>query len=179
MGNAAHAWMGPWEPGVLDPSERVILAGQPVLLAGSVGQVAWRQGATIALSADLRSIRREYIGALNIPGYGIGLSVGVAWGVPVLDPQVLSPLEDDGSLKADVVDYSAGDLSYRLEEVSFGALRQGTIRVAGRQVPVSSLSSPTRAARLAEELKMRLLRREFPPLLSPALGQVQNEESGP
>jgi len=177
MGNAAHTWMGCWEPGVLDPAQRAILPGLPILLAGSVGQVAWRQGPAIALSAGLHSIRREYLRALAIPNYGVGLAVGVAWPVPVLDPQALAPLEDpETRLTAELVDYAAARRPlHRLGEVSYGALLQGTISVAGRPVPVTSLSSPTRAVRLAEELKARLLRREFPPLSPPTL----TEEIGP
>lgn len=173
MGNAAHTWMGGWEPALLDPSGRMVLPGWPVLLAGSVGRVAWRQGTTIALSADFRTMRREYLRPLTVPNWGVGLSVGVAWPVPVAQPQVLSPLERQGErLSVQIRDYGPPQRPFSpLGQVAYGDLLAGTIHVAGRQVPVTTLSSLHRAARLAEVLKARLLRREFPPLSPPTIDQ--------
>ncbi|MGC8875212.1 MAG: homocysteine biosynthesis protein, partial [Chloroflexia bacterium] len=73
-GNAVHAWSGPAEPGVLDRLERILRPGFPILLAGGVGHVAWRRGAAIGLSAELRDLRRQYLRPLAIPGYGAGLA---------------------------------------------------------------------------------------------------------
>jgi uncharacterized protein (DUF39 family) len=170
MGNAAHSWMGPWEPAALDAAGRSIAAGLPVLLAGSVGHVVWRHDHTIALTGDLHNARREYLRPLVIPGYGIGLSVGIAWPIAVLDAQTLAPLKDsETELCAQVLDYGAAQRPFPcLAQASYGDLSAGTISVAGRQVPVTPLSSTTRAARLAEDLKQRLLHREFPPLFPSA-----------
>ncbi len=169
MENAAHTWMGPWEPALLDPDERAIIAGLPVLLAGGVGRVAWREERDIALSADLHAVRREYLRPLTIPGYGIGLSVGVGWPVVMLDERSLLPLHrPETDLWADVVDY--GTPLPHLGQVHYADLAAGTIPVAGRPVPVTSLASPTRAARLAADLKARLLQRAFPPLSPPVRG---------
>ena len=175
MRNAAHAWMGPWEPAILDPQGKAIVPGLPVLVAGGVGQVAWREGNNIALSTELPSTRREYLRALTIPGYAIGLAVGVAWPIAVLDPQMLAPLEKaEDRLQAEVLDYGSKRRPYpSLGQVSYGALQQGIIHIAGRQIPVTPLSSATRAARMAKDLEQRLLRREFPPLSPPTVDRAE------
>lgn len=169
MGNAAHTWMGPWEPAVLDPTGKAVFSGLPLLVAGNIGQVAWRKEHCIALSTDFRSTRREQLRALSIPGYKAGLSIGVAWPIAVLGPQTLAPLaEPEVSLLADVLDLSSAQRPFPLlGQVSYPDLSRGVVQVDGRPVPVTSLSSPTRAEHLAEDLKQRLLRREFPPLSPP------------
>lgn len=177
MGNAAYTWAGPGEPGVLDPNGRAIVPGTPVLVAGSMGHVAWRQGPFMLLTADLHTARREYLRPLVIPGHGVGLAVGIAWALPVLDPQMLAPLlhPREGPY-AEIVDYGATQWPPRsLERIPYGDLTKGQIAVGDRAVPLTSLISPTRSVRLAEELKQRLLRREFPPL-SPPTAQPAAEE---
>ncbi|MBN1484862.1 MAG: hypothetical protein JXA37_09080 [Chloroflexia bacterium] len=175
MGNAASVWMGPWEPAVLDPHGRIIRPGLPVLLAGEVGHVVWRQTETIAVSTDLSLARREYLRALSIPGYAVGLAVGVAWPIAVLDAALLAPLQNpEKDLPADVLDYGSAQRPFpRLATLSYGQIQGDTIDVDGRNVPLTTLSSRSRAARLAEELKQRLLRREFPPLAPPAAAPTE------
>jgi uncharacterized protein (DUF39 family) len=166
-GNAAHTWAGPAEPGVLDRTERILRPGLPVLMAGGLGHIAWRRGATIGLGVDAREVRREYLRPLAIPGYGVGLAVGVAWPLPVLDAQVLAPLEcPEERLMLQVVDLGVPQKPPpQVSQVPYRVVEDGSIELGGQSIPVTSLCSPTRAARLAGELKSRLQRREFPPFL--------------
>lgn len=170
-GNAVHTWAGPAEPGVLDRLERILRPGFPVLVAGGVGHIAWRRGTSLGLTVEARDLRREYLRPLVVPGYRAGLAMGIACPLPVVDAQVLAPLENpEERLVLEVVDLGAPQKPpLRVAQVPYRVVEEGSIDLAGRAIPITSLCSPTRAARLAEELRSRLQRREFPPFLPAGL----------
>ncbi|MGC8875335.1 MAG: homocysteine biosynthesis protein, partial [Chloroflexia bacterium] len=78
------------------------------------------------------------------------------------------PARAEERLVLEVVDLGAPQKPPpRVAQVPYRVVAEGTVELAGRSIPITSLCSPTRAARLAEELRSRLQRREFPPFLPP------------
>jgi uncharacterized protein (DUF39 family) len=182
-GNANYCSAGQLSPLLNDPLYETIGVGTPVWLAGARGHVyaegTQHAGAcdrtpdgvptggagTLALTADMRRMRPDFVRGASLRGYGVSLSLGIGIPIPILNPDILRrACVRDRDILAPVVDYSrdypeaTGRVICR---VSYEQLRSGEIVVEGRRVPVGSMSSYHKALEVANLLADEIRRGEF------------------
>jgi uncharacterized protein (DUF39 family) len=181
--NANYCSAGQLSPLLNDPLYETIGIGTRIWLAGAHGHV-YAEGTqhaplcertsngvptggagTLALTADMKQMRSEFIRGVSFRGYGVSLSLGVGIPIPILNVDILKrTCIRDRDIMAPVVDYSA-DYPQRsgnvLALVSYEQLRSGEIEVNGRQVAVGSLSSYYRALEIAHLLADEIRRGDF------------------
>jgi uncharacterized protein (DUF39 family) len=200
LGNAGYSTSGQLSPLLNDPCYRTIGVGTRIFLGGGSGYVAWHGtqhnpgvprgengipiggAGTLALVGDLKQMSSEWLRGVSYVGYGASMAVGIGIPIPILDEDILRCCAvTDEEIYAPVVDYSSaypqresGDLG----TVSYAELRSGTIKIEGKEVPTTPLSSYTKARQIAQILKNRIAEGSFQlsqpvqPLPSPQAGIV-------
>ncbi len=183
LGNANYSSAGQLSPLLNDPLYQTIGIGTRVWLAGAHGHVYAEgtqhtgqcergpndipsEGAgTLALTADMKQMRPEFVRGVSLRGYGVSLALGIAVPIPVLNPAVLRrTCVRDRDIFAPVVDYShdyAQKTGRILGRVSYEQLRSGEIRIGDKPVPVGSLSSYHKALEAATLLADEIRRGDF------------------
>jgi uncharacterized protein (DUF39 family) len=183
MQNLTYSSAGQLSPLLNDPLYETIGIGTSVWLAGAHG-IVYSEGTqhaptcergpndvptegagTLALTADMKRMRPEYVRALSLRGYGVSLALGVGVPIPILTPQILKRATvRDSEIFAPVIDYSA-DYPKRTGKVlcrlSYAELRSGEVTVQGRKVAVGSLSSYAHALEIANLVADEIRRGEF------------------
>ncbi len=183
MRNAAYSSAGQLSPLLNDPHYRTIGIGSRVFLGGGIGYVTFKGtqhspaterttsgvptggAGTLALTGDLRCMSSEYLRGVCIKGYGVSLAVGVGAAIPILDEEMaFFTSVSDADIPAPVVDYSSdypgmsGDI---LGRTNYRDLRSGEIELFGKKVRTVSLSSYSKARKIAVELKNRIKNGSF------------------
>jgi uncharacterized protein (DUF39 family) len=175
MGNVNYATAGQLSPLLNDPYYKTIGIGTKVFLGGGIGFVAWqgtqhnpaaprnergvptRGAGTLALIGDLKQMSPEWLIGTSMMGYGCTLTVGVGVPIPVLSEEILEyTTVTDADITSAVIDYSSAypNLGSNIvAEVSYAELKSGKIEIGGRQIPTASLSSYSRALKIADTLK--------------------------
>jgi uncharacterized protein (DUF39 family) len=175
MGNVNYATAGQLSPLLNDPYYKTIGIGTKVFLGGGIGFVAWqgtqhnpaaprnergvptRGAGTLALIGDLKQMSPEWLIGTSMMGYGCTLTVGVGVTIPVLSEEILEyTTVTDADITSAVIDYSSEypNLGSNIvTEVSYAELKSGKIEIGGRQIPTASLSSYSRALKIADTLK--------------------------
>jgi uncharacterized protein (DUF39 family) len=181
--NANYCSAGQLSPLLNDPYYDVIGVGTKVWLAGAQGHVyaegTQHAGAcertpdgipmggagTLALTADMKQMRPEFVRGVSLRGYGVSLALGVGIPIPILNEDVLKrTCIRDRDILAPVVDYSheyPQNTGKVMRYVSYEQLRSGRIEVEGRKVVVGSLSSYHKALEIAHLLADEIKRGEF------------------
>jgi len=182
--NASYSSAGQLSPLLNDPYYDTLGVGSAVWLAGAPGHVYAEgtqhagvcerteagvptEGAgTLALTADMKQMRPEFVRGVSLRGYGVSLALGVGVPIPILSADVLQrTCVRDRDIFAPVVDYGS-DYPQKtgrvLCHVSYEQLRRGEIEVDGRNVPVGSLSSYYKAVEVAHLLADEIKRGDFP-----------------
>jgi len=98
---------------------------------------------------------------VSMQGYGNTLAVGIGVPIPILNEEMaaFTGVSDD-EIFTQVVDYAhdyPNGVARNFGEVSYAALKSGTIEVAGHTVPTAPLSSVVKAREIAETLKKWIL----------------------
>ncbi len=181
--NASYCSAGQLSPLLNDPHYDTIGVGTRVWLAGAHGHVYAEgtqhagacertadgvpmEGAgTLALTADMKQMRPEFVRGVSFRGYGVSLAVGVGVPIPILNPGVLKrTCVRDRDIMAPVTDYSS-DYPQKtgrvIAHVSYEQLRSGEIEIEGRKVTVGSLSSYYKALEIANLLADEVRRGDF------------------
>ena len=122
----------------------------------------------------------EYIVGTSFVGYGATLTVGLGIPIPILNSDIAQyTAVSDSDIVTKIIDYSSnypqvvpGDLG----EVDYATLRTGKIKVQDKEVPAASLSSYSKARKIAQVLKDRIDREEF--LLSECVQPIPSADSG-
>jgi uncharacterized protein (DUF39 family) len=181
--NANYCSAGQLSPLLNDPLYETIGVGTRVWLAGAHGLVhsegtqhagACKRGpddlpveggGTLALTADMKQMRPDFVRGLSLKGYGVSLALGVAIPIPILNEGILKrTCVRDRDIQAPVVDYSReypGRTGKVIGYVNYEQLRSGEIVLDGKQVPVGSLSSYHKALEAAHLLADAIRRGEF------------------
>jgi len=182
-GNASYCSAGQLSPLLNDPFYDTIGVGTRVWLAGAQGHVYAEgtqhagvcertpdgvptEGAgTLALTADMKQMRPEFVRGVSLRGYGVSLALGVGVPIPILDEQVLKrTCVRDRDILAPVIDYSS-DYPQKtgrvICHVSYEQLRRGEIEIEGKPIAVGSLSSYHKALEIANLLADEIRRGEF------------------
>ena len=181
--NANYCSAGQLSPLLNDPFYETIGIGTRVWIAGAAGHV-YAEGTqhagggdrtpggipkggagTLALTADMKQMRREFVRGASFRGYGVSLSLGVGIPIPILNEDVLKrTCVRDRDIPAPVVDYSDDypqNTGKVLCHVSYEQLRSGRIEVEGKEIAVGSLSSYHKALEIAHLLADEIRRGDF------------------
>ena len=181
--NANYCSAGQLSPLLNDPFCDTIGVGTRVWLAGAHGHVyaegtqhagvcdrtpggVPKEGAgTLALTADMKQMRREFVRGASFRGYGVSLSLGVGIPIPILNEDVLKhTCVRDRDILAPVIDYSDDypkNTGRVLCHVNYEQLRSGQINVEGKEIAVGSLSSYHKALEIANLLADEIRRGDF------------------
>jgi uncharacterized protein (DUF39 family) len=198
LGNANYCSAGQLSPLLNDPYYKTIGVGTKIFLGGGIGYVAWhgtqhsptalrgdngvpRRGAgTLAVIGDLKQMKPEWLVGTSMLGYGCTLTVGIGVPIPILSEEILRyAIVSDADILAPIVDYSEAYPQREpdiLGEVSYAELKSGHIKVQGKDVPTSSLSSYPKAVEIASILKKWIEKGEF--LLTEPVAPLPGVESG-
>ncbi len=183
MKNLTYCSAGQLSPLLNDPLYRTIGVGTSIWLAGAHGHVYSEgtqhasscqrgengvpmEGAgTLALTGNMKEMNPEFVRGVSLKGYGVSLALGVGIPIPVLDKEVLRQCcVRDSEIFAEVIDYSSsyperrGDILGRL---SYADLRSGTVDLNGKKVATGSMSSYSKALKIAELLKEEIRKGDF------------------
>jgi uncharacterized protein (DUF39 family) len=106
---------------------------------------------------DLKQMKPEWLVGASIQGYGCSMYVGVGIPVPVLNEEIASFTSvTDEDIFTNIVDYGndyPNGINNSYGKVSYAELKSGHIRLNGRQIPTSPLSSVVKAREIANILK--------------------------
>ena len=176
-GNALFSCSGARSIGLSMPGLSQLGPGQPLLVAGSIGQVlgpgsghqpncrrqangqARAPGATVAATVNLHGLRRQWLKPCWFEGHGAALLVAVAAPILLLaETQARAAAVPDGALEVPVLDFSIPRRTRpSFGTVSYAALLSGRIQVDGQWVkaaPACSLKlGDSHTALLVEKLK--------------------------
>ncbi len=196
MGNIGYSTAGQLSPLLNDPLYLTIGIGTTVWLAGAKGlvfsegtqhsptclrgdnDVPMEGAGTLALTGNMKEMRKEFVRGVSLPGYGVSLSLGVGIPIPVLDERILKyTTVRDEEIMAEVIDYSH-DYQYKtgklVSRVSYKELKSGEVTINGKRVPTGSLSSYSKAREIAALLADEIRRGEF--LLSKPIRPLPKEQ---
>ncbi len=197
MKNLTYCSAGQLSPLLNDPFYETIGIGTKVWLAGAQGHVYAEgtqhsptcerspndvptEGAgTLALTANMKDMKPEFVRGISLIGYGVSLSLGIGIPIPILTPEILKRTAvKDREIMAPVIDYSrdypnrSGRVLCRL---NYEQLKSGEVKVLDRRVEVGSLSSYPKALEIAHLLKDEIKRGEF--LLSRAIQALPRSQA--
>jgi uncharacterized protein (DUF39 family) len=181
--NANYCSAGQLSPLLNDPYYDTVGVGTKVWLAGAQGHV-YAEGTqhagggertpggmpmggagTLALTADMKTMRPEFVRGVSFRGYGTSLALGVGIPIPILNEDILKrTCVRDSDILAPVVDYNHDypqNTGKVICHVNYEQLRSGEIEVEGKKVTVGSLSSYYRALEIANLLADEIRRGDF------------------
>ncbi len=183
LGNANYCSAGQLSPLFNDPYYETIGIGTRIFLGGRIGYVAFSgtqhnprvkrtskgiprsPAGTLALIGDLKRMSPKWLRGTSFTGYGATLTVGIGIPIPILNERILKfTTIKDSEIYAPVIDYSkAYPLGKEtiIKEVSYAQLRSGAIKIRGKEVPTSSLSSYAKAREIANILKDWIRSKKF------------------
>jgi uncharacterized protein (DUF39 family) len=195
--NATYCSAGQLSPLLNDPLYHTIGVGTRIFLGGGIGYVVDRgtqhnptvprtdrgvprMGAgTLALMGDLKQMNRRWLRGASFTGYGVTLAVGIGIPIPILSEEILHHTTvTDEEIVAQVVDYSEAYpncIPGSLGEVTYAELKSGSIKVNGKNVQTSGLSSYIRAKEVANILKDSIKNGSF--LLSEPVAPLPSADS--
>jgi uncharacterized protein (DUF39 family) len=184
MKNLGYSSAGQLSPLLCDPLYRTIGVGTSVWLAGARGHVFSEgtqhspvcergpndvptEGAgTLGLTADMKLMRPEFVRGVSLKGYGVSLALGIAVPIPILDREMLvHAAVRDRDIWAPVIDYSVDypeKTGRVIGRVNYEELKSGEVRLNGKTVETSSMSSYSGALEAAHLLADEIRRGEFP-----------------
>ena len=181
--NATYCSAGQLSPLLNDPYYETIGVGTRVWLAGAQGHI-YAEGTqhagdcertpggvpmagagTLALTADMKQMRPEFVRGVSLRGYGVSLALGVGVPIPILNEEVLQrTCVRDRDILAPVIDYSV-DYPQKTGRViryaNYEELRSGEIELEGKKVAVGSMSSYYTALEIAHRLADEIRQGEF------------------
>jgi L-aspartate semialdehyde sulfurtransferase len=183
LGNASYCSAGQLSPLLKDPNYKTIGIGTRIFLGGGAGYVYWNgtqhnpmvprkpngvpqaPSGTLGVTGDLKQMKPEWLIGVSYEGYGVSLAVGLGVPIPILNEEILkSAAVKDEDIWTQIVDYSEDypqGVARSHGEVNYKQLRSGTIRIKGKDVPTSPLSSYPKAREIAETLKKWIKDRKF------------------
>jgi uncharacterized protein (DUF39 family) len=182
-GNANYSTSGSLSPLFNDPYYQTIGLGTRIFLGGAEGYVTWHgtqhkpsakrtaggvpvtPAGTLWVMGDLKKMSPRWLVGVSILGYGCSLAVGLGIPIPVLNEEIAEYTGvSDEEIFTQILDYGhdyPSGISRSLGQVSYAALKSGTIQLNGVDVQTVPLSSMVRAREIAATLKEWICRGEF------------------
>jgi uncharacterized protein (DUF39 family) len=112
---------------------------------------------TLALTGNMKEMLPEFVRGTSFKGYGVSLALGVGIPIPILNPEILRRTTvRDRDITGCVVDYSddyPNKTGKVLGRFTYEQLRSGEVELLGKKVPVTSLSSYSKALKICNLLK--------------------------
>ncbi len=179
-GSVNYSGSGELSPLLNDPALRTIGVGTPLFCCGTTGYVAWEgtqsypgrtrdedndvpigPAATLAIVADLKHMKPEYIRPVVIPGYGISIYISIGMAIPVLDDDMAFRVSvRNRGIRTNLVDYATGDI---VGQIDYETLLSGKAVICGNRepVPTRTMSDNRVAGKITEILKDWILAGRF------------------
>ena len=199
IANANYCSAGQLSPLLNDPCYKTIGIGTRIFLGGGTGYVVWQgtqhnpsvkrkdngvpqaPAGTLAVLGDLKDMKPEWLVGTTMQGYGVTLAVGIGIPIPILNEEICRyTAVKDEDLWAQIVDYSEtypqGKKGPSLGELNYAQLKTGKVTIQGKEVPTASLSSYSKAQKIAQSLKSWIKKGDF--LLSEAVAKIPGPDSG-
>jgi len=198
MGNANYCSAGQLSPLLNDPLYKTIGIGSRIFLGGGTGYVIWQgtqhnptaqrkdndvpsaPAGTLAVIGDLKEMSSEYLVGTTMPGYGVTLTVGIGIPIPILNEEICRyTAVKDEEIWAQIVDYSSSyplGKKESLGEVNYAQLKSGKVLVKNRDVLTGSLSSYSKAKKIATIFKEWIQKGRF--LLSEPVAYLPGPDTG-
>ncbi len=198
LGSANFCSAGQLSPLLNDPYYRTVGIGTRIFLAGAQGYVYWegtqhcptearsengvpKGGAgTLAVTGDLKRMDTSFFRGVSMLGYGCTAAVGIGIPIPILDEDMARyTAVRDSEIVAPIIDYGhnyAHNEGKALGHVSYAELKSGTIKVKGKDVPTTPLSSYRKAQEIAGILKDWIMDGEF--LIQEPMQLLPSADSG-
>lgn len=183
LANANYCSAGELSPLLNDPYFRTIGIGTRIFLGGGTGYVFYHgtqhttdikrakngvpsaPAGTLAVNGDLKTMNNQWLRAASFQGYGVSLSVGIGIPIPIIDEEMAKFVSvKDEDILTQVVDYSHNYPQGKggsLAQVNYKQLRSGSIKIKGKKVPTTSLSSYFKARQICAILKEQIQKRSF------------------
>jgi uncharacterized protein (DUF39 family) len=178
LGSVNYAGTGEISPLMNDPELRTIGIGTKFFFCGAEGFVAWDgtqfnsnqekdtatglpigPAATLSLIGNLKEMKPEYIRPIVIPGYGISISLGIGFAIPVLDEQMAQAVViRNNQIKTKLIDYASGKC---INIVNYKELHSGRIDISGRCIPTRTLTDTKAAENITFQLKTLIEQGKF------------------
>lgn len=183
MKNVNYCSAGQLSPLLNDPLYETIGVGTRVWLAGAHGHV-YSEGTqhaglcertpdgvptggsgTLALTGDMKQMRKEFVRGVSLRGYGVSLALGIGVPIPILNETILKrTCVRDRDIPAPVIDYGH-DYPQNTGKIvcmtNYEQLRSGEIEINGKKVEVGSMSSYYKALEIANLLADEIRRGDF------------------
>ena len=162
-GNITFSGSGELSPLMNDPEFKTIGIGTRIFLGGAKGYVIGNGTqhdpengfSTLMVKGDLKKMSRDFVRAASFPGYGCSLYMGIGIPIPVLNVDMArSTSISDREIFTSLLDYGySKKCKPILKKVSYAELKSGQVKLDGRLIKSSCLSSYARAVEIAEVLK--------------------------
>jgi len=198
LGNANYCSAAQLSPLLNDPLYKTIGIGTKIFLGGGIGYISWwgtqhnpsvprtdkgvpkLPAGTLAVIGDLKQMSGDWLIGTSMVGYGATLTVGIGIPIPILNEEIASyTAVSDSEIYAPIVDYShnypQGE-GKPLGYVSYAQLRSGKIDINGKEVPTGSLSSYSKALKIANILKNWIKEAKF--FLTEPVENIPSDKSG-
>lgn len=178
-GNVNYSTSGELSPLLKDPKMKTIGIGTRIFLGGGVGYVSWygtqfrsnvrendngvplAPARTLALIGDAKKMDPRFVKGAYFKNYGVTLFVGVGVPIPVLNEEIAFYVSlSNEEIHTEIKDYA------KLEKptvgvASYAQLRSGKVKINGKEVRTTSLSSLQKAREIANILKEWILAGRF------------------
>jgi L-aspartate semialdehyde sulfurtransferase len=171
FGNIHYSGAGVLSPISNDPNFEYIGIGTRIFLGGAEGYVVGSgtqhnpQGnfSTLMVTGDLKEMSTEFLRAATFNKYGPSLYLGIGIPIPVLNESIARKTAiRDGDIAVNIVDYGVQRRGRpTITTVTYEDLKSGSVKLNGKEVSASSLSSFNHARKVALELKERIGKGEF------------------
>ncbi|MFO7794648.1 MAG: homocysteine biosynthesis protein [Promethearchaeati archaeon] len=184
-GNAHYCGAGCLNPLTNDPDYETIGIGTRIFLGGGVGYVIGqgtqhnpKEGfGTLFVKGDLKQMRSEYLRGVNYEQYGTSMFCGVGIPIPILNEGLAKKTAiKDEDIITEIVDYGVPRRDRpKIGTTNYKELKSGLIKINGKEIKCSSMSSLYYARKIANELKEWIEDGDF--LLNPPAEQLPTNTS--
>ena len=188
FGNAHFSGSGSLNPLCNDPDYETIGIGTRIFLGGGIGYVIGEgtqhdpsnKLGTLFVKGDLKQMDSEYLKGVNYEQYGTSMFVGVGIPIPILNEGLAKKTAiKDEEILTEVIDYGIPRRNRPILTITnYKELKCGKIKVNGKTIKCSPLSSLYHARKIANELKEWIEEGKFF-LNPPAEHLIKNESFKP
>jgi uncharacterized protein (DUF39 family) len=181
--NANYCSAGQLSPLFNDPYYKTIGMGTRIFLGGGDGYVTWHgtqhkpsvkrnkkgvpvsPAGTLWVMGDLKKMSAKWLVGMSLQGYGCSLAVGLGIPIPILNEEIAGYTGiSDEDIVTQIIDYGNDypkGVSNSYGQVSYAELKNGSIKVNGREIPTVPLSSLVKAREIADILKKKISQGKF------------------
>ena len=173
LGSVNFAGAGEISPLMNDPYLQTIGIGTRIFFCGGEGFISWEgtqyntsvkrdekthlpisPSATLAITADLRGVKPEFISPLYIKGYGVSLYISIGIPIPIINADMAHAVSvKNKDIITQVHDFATGET---VGTVTYDQLHKNNIHLSGKN-PVSRTMSRIREAyKITELLKKQI-----------------------